>query len=100
MYQFRTCMFPDQVWFFKDVHHVACPYGSDYNAFVLWLLAQKAQPTVWTDARYPQFFGTNDNGQTLYPLAGTPLIKPNKQKILLCVFDRVLIFKKSLAALL
>jgi len=94
-----TCMFPDQVWFFKDVQHVACPYGSDYNAFVMWLLAQKTQPTVWTDARYPQFFGTNDNGKTLYPLAETPVIKPDMQKVILSVFDAFLNLKKSLASL-
>ncbi|MEI6579679.1 MAG: hypothetical protein WCN92_09485, partial [Eubacteriales bacterium] len=81
-----------------EVNHVACPYGSDYNAFVLWLLEQKSQPTVWTDARYPQFSGTNDDGRTLYPLTKAPAIKPSIQKVLLSVFDTLLNIKKSLSA--
>jgi len=63
-------MFPDKVWFFKDLGHVGCPYKSEHSAFVLWLLWQEKQPTVWTDSAHPQFMGTHDDGQTLYPLAG------------------------------
>lgn len=60
-------MFPDKVWFFKDLGHVGCSYGSEHCAFVLWLLWQE-NPTVWTDAAHPQFMGTKDSGKTLYPL--------------------------------
>ncbi len=92
-----TCMFPDQVWFFKDVGHVACPYGSDYNEFVFWLLDAKEQPTVWTDARYPQFSGSTDDGRTLYPLAETPPVKPDMFSRLIAVFNALTNINKSLA---
>lgn len=64
-----TSLFPDRVWFFRDIGHVACPYKSAYNEFVFWLLESEQQPTVHTDEAYPQFFGTNNGGMTLYPLA-------------------------------
>lgn len=63
-------MFPDKVWFFKNVGHVGCAYGSEHNAFVLWLLWYDGQPTVWSDAAHPQFMATDDDGKTLYPLTG------------------------------
>ncbi len=63
-----TCLFPDKVWFFKNIRHVGCPYGSEYNEFIFWLLEQDEQPTVWTDSRHPQFSATNNQGKTLDPV--------------------------------
>ncbi|HOU11059.1 MAG TPA: hypothetical protein PL044_05610 [Clostridiales bacterium] len=63
-----TCDFPDRTWFFKNVRHVDCPYGSQYNAFLLWLIEQDAQPTVFSDAAHPQFMGSADGGMTLSPV--------------------------------
>lgn len=60
-----TCLLPDKVWFFKNIRHVGCPYGSEYNEFVFWLLEQDVQPTVWNDAQHPQFMATDDGGKTL-----------------------------------
>lgn len=70
-----TCLLPDKVWFFKDIRHVGCPYGSDYNEFVFWLLESDGQPTVFGDPAHPQFMSTNDQGQTLYPTDSTA-VKP------------------------
>lgn len=65
-----TCLLPDKVWFFKNIRHVGCPYGSEYNEFVFWLLEQDEQPTVWTDVQHPQFMTTANKGETLYPTPG------------------------------
>jgi len=60
-------MFPDQVWFFYQVPHVGCLYGSQYNEFLFWLLDSEEQPTVWTNPAYPQFMTTTDKGMTISP---------------------------------
>ncbi len=61
-----TADFPDQVWFVKNVRHVRCLYGSDYNEFLLWLIYQPTQATVFSSPDYPQFLGSDDDGMTLY----------------------------------
>jgi len=63
-----TCDFPDRTWFFKNVGHVDCPYASQYNDFMLWLMEQEAQPTVFSDAAHPQFMESADGGMTLSPV--------------------------------
>ncbi len=65
-----TCLFPGNVWFFKNIRHVGCPYGSEYNEFVFRLLESQTQPLAGSSA-YPQFMATDDGGQTLYPLSQT-----------------------------
>jgi hypothetical protein len=77
-----TCMFPEQVWFFRGIAHVGTQYDSEYNDFVFWLLEQEDQPTVWTDAAHPQFMAAGDNGMTLHP---TTTADGNKK----AVFDYV-----------
>ncbi len=62
-----TCMFPEQVWFFRGVAHIGTLYGSEFCDFVFWLLEQTEQPTVRTDAAHPQFMAAGDNGMTLHP---------------------------------
>ena len=48
-----TCAFPEQTWFIRDLMHFNFPYENE--AFVLWLFRQPSQPTVQSDAQYPQF---------------------------------------------
>ena len=50
-----SAMFPDYTWAIKGAPHVLCDYDSDCGAFMLWLLAQKTQPTIDTSERYPQY---------------------------------------------
>lgn len=66
-----TCLLPDNVFFFKNIRHVGCPYGSDYNEFVFRLLENKTQPSAGSGPLYPQFMATDDGGKTLYPLSQT-----------------------------
>ena len=48
-----TCVFPEQTWFIRDLMHFAFPNKNE--EFYRWLLRQPAQPTVQTNAQYPQF---------------------------------------------
>ncbi len=50
-----TALYRDVTWFVKDAQHVAAAYGSDYADFVMWLVLYEGQPTVESDAQYPQF---------------------------------------------
>ncbi len=61
-----TCMFPEQVWFFRGVAHIGTLYGSEFCDFIFWLLEQPEQVTVWSDASHPQFMAAGDNGMTLH----------------------------------
>ncbi|MBQ7543054.1 MAG: alpha/beta fold hydrolase [Clostridia bacterium] len=64
-----TCMFPDSTWFIKNMAHVGCNKDSDYAEMLRWMFAQKTQPTVFSDARYPQFLQTDAKTQmTLSPV--------------------------------
>jgi len=94
-----TCIFPELVWFFKGVGHVGCPYQSDYNEFVFWLLNQKEQPTVWTDALHPQFMASDDAGKTLYALKETPPQPSELFGCLISVFNALADIKKTLSSL-
>lgn len=62
-----TCMFPEQVWFFRGVAHIGTLYGSEFCDFIFWLLEQPGQPTVWSSAAHPQFMAAGDKGMTLHP---------------------------------
>lgn len=48
-----TCAFPEQTWFVRGMMHFDFPY--DAVDFVRWVVAQPSQPSVWTDAEFPQF---------------------------------------------
>jgi len=49
-----TCLLPEQTWFVKDMMHsdILLPALDDFVAF---LADSKKQPTIFTDAGYPQF---------------------------------------------
>ena len=85
-----TADFPDQVWFVKNVGHVRCLYGSDYNEFLLWLNHQPTQPTVLTNPDYPQFMGSDNDGMTLYRIEHVEQSKT--------LFDYLLSFIKMITA--
>lgn len=61
------CLFPASTWFVKDGDHVACAVGSEYSDFLFWQLDCPAPPTVFIDARYPQFLQSG-SGQTIAAL--------------------------------
>lgn len=61
-----TCMFPEHTWFVKNMIHTE--FRADYRAMVSWILEAPAQPTVFTDARYPQFQQFNIADETLSPV--------------------------------
>ena len=64
-----TCMFPDSTWFIKNMAHVGCKKDSAYAEMLRWMFSQKTQPTVYSDAKYPQFLQTDPKTQmTLAPV--------------------------------
>ena len=64
-----TCMFPDTTWFIKNMPHVGCNRGSGFAAMLTWMFGQDEMPTVFSDARYPQFLETDARTQmTLEPV--------------------------------
>ena len=64
-----TCMFPDTTWFIKNMPHVGCNRGSAFAEMLQWLFSQDEMPTVFSDARYPQFLQTDAKSQmTLAPV--------------------------------
>ena len=64
-----TCMFPDTTWFIKNMPHVGCNRGSEFAGMLTWLFSQDTMPTVFSDARYPQFLETDARTQmTLSPV--------------------------------
>ena len=64
-----TCMFPDSTWFIKNMAHVGCRKNSAYAEMLRWMFSQQTQPTVFSDARYPQFLQTDGKTQmTLAPV--------------------------------
>ena len=50
-----TCLFPEYTWFVKGAPHVSGNYGTDYSDFIFWLVDYDGQPTVRSNAKYPQF---------------------------------------------
>lgn len=86
-----TCFLPDKVWFFKNLRHVGCPYDSEYNEFVFWLMEQEEQPTVFSNPLYPQFFATDDGGKTIYPLeAGAATLKETSSPTSIWMFGKLM----------
>ena len=82
---------PDKVWFFKNLRHVGCPYDSEYNEFVFWLMEQEEQPTVFSNPLYPQFFATDDGGKTIYPLeAGAATLKETSSPTSIWMFGKLM----------
>ena len=56
-----TCLFPETTWFVKNAKHVGCKDNSQHTEFAIWLLTRDTQPTVTTDAKYPQFMNVDAN---------------------------------------
>jgi len=56
-----TAFFRDYTWFIKNAEHVATDYETECNAFVFWLLEYEGQPTIYSDASYPQFLVADKN---------------------------------------
>lgn len=50
-----TCRYPAYTWFIKDAAHVATQYGSEYAAFVDYLVMSDTQRTVYENELYPRF---------------------------------------------
>lgn len=46
-----TCVFPEQTWFLQDMLH----FNASFGALVDYLVSCKAQPTVRSNPKYPQF---------------------------------------------
>ncbi len=64
-----TCMFPDTTWFIKNMPHVGCNRGSEFAGMLVWLFSQQNVPTVFSNAKYPQFLETDAITQmTLKPV--------------------------------
>lgn len=92
-----TCMFPEQVWFFRGVAHVGTRYNSEFCDFVFWLLEQNKQPTVWTDAAHPQFMAAGDSGMTLHKTTATDGNQKTVADYVTAVFKVVAQINKVLA---
>ncbi len=58
---------PENTWLVKNAPHVACKYGSDCSAFVMWLITSPEAPNIHTDPKYPQFMQASPE-QALSPL--------------------------------
>ncbi len=56
-----TCLYKDTTWFVKNAKHVGCKDGSQHTEFAIWLLTRDTQPTVATNAKYPQFMNVDAN---------------------------------------
>lgn len=59
-----TCVFPEQTWFIRGLMHFDFPRENE--DFVRWLLTSPTQPTVETNAQYPQFM--QQAGDDLLPV--------------------------------
>lgn len=88
-----TCMYPEQVWFFRGVAHIGTLYNSEYNDFIFWLLEQEEQPTVWTDAAHPQFMAAGDAGMTLHPTTAADGSQKTVADYVAAVFDLIALMK-------
>ena len=64
-----ACLLPDTTWFIKNMPHVGANKGSAYVQMLVWMFSQNTVPTVFDDARYPQFLQTDPFTQmTLEPV--------------------------------
>ena len=64
-----TCAFPDSTWFVRYQDHN--DFCGAYNNFIYYLVTSDGQPTVYSDARYPQFL-TCDSHEKLIPAGKLP----------------------------
>lgn len=56
-----TCLYKDTTWFVKNAKHVGCKDGSEHTEFAIWLLTSDTQPTITSNAKYPQFLNVDAN---------------------------------------
>ncbi|HZK38607.1 MAG TPA: hypothetical protein VFD23_00465 [Clostridia bacterium] len=88
-----TSIFPEQVWFFREVAHIGTFYNSEYNDFIFWLLEQEEQPTVWTDPAHPQFMAAGDAGMTLHPTTAADGSQKTVADYVADIFDLIALIK-------
>lgn len=70
-----TCMFPEQVWFIKNLQHVAYNPAYGTTDIVMWLLSATEQYDVHTDEEnYPQFSLYNTYTRTTKPCPTTGVL--------------------------
>ncbi len=50
-----TALYKDNTWFVKNTGHIGCNYGSEHADFAIWVITSDNQPTVTSNALYPQF---------------------------------------------
>lgn len=62
-----TAHFKDYTYMVRNGPHVACSYGTEYAAFLIWMLSTTTSIKPGTDARYPHFLESN-NAMELHPL--------------------------------
>lgn len=56
-----TCLYPNQTWIIKNAKHVGCKDNSEHTEFAMWLLTSEKQPTITSNAKYPQFMNCDAN---------------------------------------
>ena len=54
-------MFRESTWIVKGAKHVGCKDNSDHTEFAIWLLTSETQPTITSNAKYPQFMNCDAN---------------------------------------
>ncbi|MBR2730427.1 MAG: hypothetical protein IKD72_00350 [Clostridia bacterium] len=62
-----TAHFRDYTYMVRNGPHVACSYGTEYAAFLIWMLSTDTSIKPGTDPRYPHFLESN-NAMELHPL--------------------------------
>ena len=53
-----TCYMPENTWFIKDHEHMNCS-ADTLSAFLVWLVTNSVQRTVWQSNLYPQYLQVN-----------------------------------------
>ena len=61
-----TGRYPEQTWFIRDFVHMRGAYG--FNELVQFIFFSPEQVTVFSDAKYPQFFRLDEETNTIVPL--------------------------------
>lgn len=63
-----TAVLPEYTYMIKDAPHVAGAYGTEYNAFVVFLLKKQGDFKAGSDGVYPRFLKSDLVHQSLKPL--------------------------------
>ena len=60
-----TAILPEYTYAIKEAPHVSGSYGSDYNAFVMYLLKNTGDCKAGSNPQYPRFMVSDFNNQSL-----------------------------------